>query len=50
MMSNVGFVILLFGVVVMLSRILKEISSIKSLLGRMHKDITDLKPLLPPQL
>lgn len=44
MMSNVAYILLLFGVVVVLSRILKEISSVKSLLGQMHKDITDLKP------
>ena len=42
-MSNVGFVVLVFGTLATLSSILKQIASIKSLLEQMHKDITDLK-------
>lgn len=42
-MISFGLVLLLGAVVVLLSQILKELSSIKSLLGQMHKDIADLK-------
>lgn len=43
MMIRVAFVALLFGTVVTLSYILKQISSIKSLLEQIRKYITDLK-------
>lgn len=43
MMISFGLVLLLVAVVALLSQILKEISSLKSLLERVREDIKDLK-------
>ena len=40
-MISFGLILLLCAVVVLLSQILKEISSVKSLLERMREDIKD---------
>lgn len=48
-MIGFGLVLLLVAIIVLLSQIYKEISSVKSLLERIREDIKDLKPVLPPR-
>lgn len=46
-MIGFGLVLLLIAIIVLLSQIHKEISSVKSLLERIREDIKDLKSLPP---